>query len=133
MDQCRVCSYAKLYRSVMVKRELSQKVRLSIYQSIYIPTLTYGHELWGVNERMRLQIQAAECLGSALERLRGSEIQEGLKVDPLLLCIKTSQLRWFWHVSRMPPRQEVKSGGGGMGKGGLSSSVRTAAPTRSLR
>jgi len=29
-----------LYRSVIAKRELSWKAKLSIYQSIYIPTLT---------------------------------------------------------------------------------------------
>jgi len=29
-----------LYRSIVVKRDLSQKVNLSIYRSIYIPTLT---------------------------------------------------------------------------------------------
>uniref|UniRef100_A0A8C6LH54 DUF4371 domain-containing protein n=1 Tax=Nothobranchius furzeri TaxID=105023 RepID=A0A8C6LH54_NOTFU len=46
--------------SVVVKRELSQKARLSIYRSIYVPILTYGHELWVMTERMRLQIQAAE-------------------------------------------------------------------------
>ena len=40
-----------LYRSAVVKRELSQKVRLSVYQSIFVPTLTCGHELWIVTER----------------------------------------------------------------------------------
>ncbi|KAK3548334.1 hypothetical protein QTP70_010189 [Hemibagrus guttatus] len=35
-----------MYRSVVVKKELSRKAKLSIYQSIYAPTLTYGHELW---------------------------------------------------------------------------------------
>ena len=29
-----------LYRSVMVKRELSQKGRLSVYRSIFVPILT---------------------------------------------------------------------------------------------
>ena len=33
-----------LHGSVVVKRELSRKAKLSIYQSIYVPTLTYGHE-----------------------------------------------------------------------------------------
>ena len=42
-----------LKRCVVVKRELSQKAKLSIYRSVYIPTLTYGHELWVVTERMR--------------------------------------------------------------------------------
>uniref|UniRef100_A0A3P9KA67 Chromodomain Y like 2 n=1 Tax=Oryzias latipes TaxID=8090 RepID=A0A3P9KA67_ORYLA len=35
-----------LYRSVVVKRELSQKAKLSIYRSIFVPTLTNGHKLW---------------------------------------------------------------------------------------
>ena len=34
-----------LYRSIVVKRELSRKAKLSIYQSVYIPTLTYGGPL----------------------------------------------------------------------------------------
>ncbi|KAK0141121.1 Smoothelin-like protein 2 [Merluccius polli] len=34
-----------LHGSVVVKRELSRKAKLSIYQSIYVPALTYGHEL----------------------------------------------------------------------------------------
>ncbi|TWW58331.1 hypothetical protein D4764_07G0010500 [Takifugu flavidus] len=33
-----------LHRSVVVKRELSQKAKLSIYRSIFVPTLTYGHD-----------------------------------------------------------------------------------------
>jgi len=33
-----------LHRHVIVKKELSQKAKRSIYRSIYVPTLTYGHE-----------------------------------------------------------------------------------------
>ena len=40
--------------SVVGKRELSQKAKFSIYRSIYVPSLTCGHELWVVTERMRL-------------------------------------------------------------------------------
>ncbi|KAK3552087.1 hypothetical protein QTP70_034035 [Hemibagrus guttatus] len=36
-----------VYRSVVVKKELSWKAKLSIYQSIYTPTLTYGHDRKG--------------------------------------------------------------------------------------
>ncbi|KAK3555215.1 hypothetical protein QTP86_010463 [Hemibagrus guttatus] len=42
-----------MYRSVVVKKELSRKAKLSIYQSIYVPTLTYGHELWVMTERYK--------------------------------------------------------------------------------
>ncbi|KAF7654265.1 hypothetical protein LDENG_00072170, partial [Lucifuga dentata] len=99
-----------LYRTVVVKRELSQKARLTIYQSIYVPILTYGHELWVMTERTRSQIQAAEmrflCRVSGLtlrDRVRSLDIQEGLGVEPLLLHIERSQLRWFRHLVRMDP------------------------------
>ncbi|KAI3351986.1 hypothetical protein L3Q82_020805 [Scortum barcoo] len=31
----------------------SKAMKLSIYRSIYVPTLTYGHELWVMTERTR--------------------------------------------------------------------------------
>ncbi len=46
-----------MYRSVVVKKELSCKANLSIYRSIYVPTLTYDHELWVMTERTRARIQ----------------------------------------------------------------------------
>ena len=61
----------------MVKRELSQKTKLSIYRSIYIPSLTYGHELWVVTERIRSQIQAAEM--SFLRRVAELSLRERVR------------------------------------------------------
>ncbi|KAK3544165.1 hypothetical protein QTP86_003940 [Hemibagrus guttatus] len=42
-----------MYRSVVVKKELSRKAKLLIYQSIYVPTLTDGHELWLMTKRLK--------------------------------------------------------------------------------
>ncbi|KAK3541999.1 hypothetical protein QTP86_009835 [Hemibagrus guttatus] len=67
-----------MYRSVVVKKELSRKATLSIYQSIYVPILTHGHELWVMTERK-------------------------FGVEPLLLHIERGQLRWLGHLFRMPP------------------------------
>ncbi len=74
----------------MVKKELSRKAKLSIYWSIYVPTLTYGHELWVMTERTRSRIQAAEMsflrrvAGRSLrDRVRSSVTREELKVEPL--------------------------------------------------
>ncbi|KAK3565094.1 hypothetical protein QTP86_033147, partial [Hemibagrus guttatus] len=99
-----------MYRSVVVKKELSRKAKLSIYQSIYAPTLTYGHELWVMTERVRSRIQAAEMsflrrvAGRSLrDRVRSSVTWEELGVEPLLLCIERGQLRWLGHLFRMPP------------------------------
>ena len=35
-------------------------------------------------------------------KVRSSEIRKSFNIEPLLLRIKRSQLRWFGHVSRMP-------------------------------
>ncbi|KAI3371037.1 hypothetical protein L3Q82_023518 [Scortum barcoo] len=103
-----------VYRTVVVKKELSRKAKLSIYRSIYVPTLTYGHELWVMTERTRSRIQAAEMsflrrvAGRSLrDRVRSSVTREelgGRPVEPLLLHIERSQLRrWLQHLFRMPP------------------------------
>ncbi|KAK3564674.1 hypothetical protein QTP86_024821 [Hemibagrus guttatus] len=99
-----------MYRSVVMKKELSRKAKLSIYQSIYVPTLTYGHELWVMTERVRSQIQAAEMsflrrvVGRSLrDRVRSSVTREELGVELLLLHIERGQLRWLGHLFRMPP------------------------------
>ncbi|KAK3539603.1 hypothetical protein QTP70_010243 [Hemibagrus guttatus] len=51
-----------MYRSVVVKKELSQKAKLSIYQSIYVPTVTYGHELWVMTERGIILLKEATAI-----------------------------------------------------------------------
>ncbi|PWA27268.1 hypothetical protein CCH79_00018322 [Gambusia affinis] len=69
-----VCCKRALYQSVVVKRELSQKARLSIHRSIYVPTLIYGHELWVMTERTRSWIQAAEM--GFLQRVSGLALRD---------------------------------------------------------
>ncbi|TWW77709.1 hypothetical protein D4764_12G0010990 [Takifugu flavidus] len=98
-----------LNRSVVVKKELSQKAKLSIYRSIWVPVLTYDHQRWVMTERTRSRIQAAEMsflqrvAGLSLrDKVRSSDIREGLGVEPLLLHIERSQLGWLGHLARMP-------------------------------
>ncbi|KAI3361665.1 hypothetical protein L3Q82_002028 [Scortum barcoo] len=84
--------------SVVVKRELSQKAKLSIYWSIYIPTLTYGHELWVMTERTGLRIQAAEMQVCFLQRVSGLRLRD--RVRSLDIC---ERLR---SRAAAPPRRE---------------------------
>ena len=63
-----------------------------------------------MTERTRSRIQAAEMgflcrvAGVSLgDKGRSSVIREGLGVEPLLLRVERSQLRWFGHLVRMPP------------------------------
>ena len=50
----------ELYCSVVIKRKLSNTVKLSIFKSVFAPILTYVHESWVMAERMLPQLQAAE-------------------------------------------------------------------------
>lgn len=45
---------------LVAKRELSHKANFSIYQSIKVPTLNYGPELWVVTEKLGSRTQAGE-------------------------------------------------------------------------
>ena len=40
---------------------------------------------------------------SLRDKVRSSDIQRELGVEPLLLRVERSQLRWFGHLIRMPP------------------------------
>lgn len=49
------------------------------------------------------------CFWTLCNRVRSSEIQRDPEIGPLPLWIKMSQLRWFWHLTRMPAgRDPVK-------------------------
>lgn len=75
-----------------------------------MPSLTYGYKLQVVTVCVRLGIQVAK-MGlicrvagfSPLDRVWSSAIQEDLKVEPLPVHIKRSQLRWFEHLIRRTP------------------------------
>ena len=98
-----------LYYSVVIKRELSKRTNLSIFKTVFVPILTYGHESWLMTQRVRSQVQASEIRFlrtiegvTLLNKVRSSEIRKSLNIEPLLFRIVRSQLRWFGHVNRMP-------------------------------
>ena len=58
-----------LHYSVVMKREWSKKEKLSIFKTVFVPILTYGHESWVMTERMRSQVQGSEM--RFLRRIEG--------------------------------------------------------------
>ena len=48
-----------LHHSVVMKRELSKKGKLSIFKAVFVPILTYGNESWAMTERVRSQDSAS--------------------------------------------------------------------------
>ena len=108
----RCCMHLQSY---LMRAGGQKKAKLSICKAVFVPILTYGHESWVMTERMRSQVQASEMRflrrieGVTLfNKVRSSEIRKSLNVEPLLLRIERSQLRWFGHVSRMPQERLPK-------------------------
>ncbi|KAK3506289.1 hypothetical protein QTP70_009509 [Hemibagrus guttatus] len=72
-----------MYQSVVVKKELSRKAKLLIYQSIYVPTLTYGHELWVMIKRVTGNL----CLSQASLGIKWSNLGPATRnISPLSIA-----------------------------------------------
>ena len=67
----------KLHRSVVLKRELCIKAKLSFFKSVYAFIFTYGHECWIMNEKVRSRVQAAGM--GFLQRISGSTLLDKVK------------------------------------------------------
>ena len=105
----------QLHRSVVLKRELCAKAKLSMFRSVYVPILTYGHECWIMNKKVRSRAQAAE-MGFLrrisglilLNKVKSADICETLNIESLLFRLETSQLRGYGHVTRMSHERIAK-------------------------
>ena len=121
----------ELYRSAVTKRQLSNTVKLSVCKSVFVPILTYSDESWLMTERMQSQVQAAD-MGflprvhglTRREKMRSCEIHQSLTVEPLLLRIGRSQLRWFVHVTRISHRNDWRGSPTGYTDGNASKRTR---------
>ena len=49
-----------LHYSVIMKRELSKTAKLSIFKTVFVPILTYGHKSWVMTDKVRSQVQASK-------------------------------------------------------------------------
>ena len=72
-----------LHYSVVMKRELSKKAKLSIFKARFVSIPTYGHESWVMTERMRSQVRASEVRFlqkieevTLFNKMRSSEIRK---------------------------------------------------------
>ena len=81
-----------LHYSVGMKQELLKKAKLSIFKTVFVPILTFGHELlWVMIERVRSQVQefamrfSRRIKGIALlNKVRSSEYTLGNSSRPSL-------------------------------------------------
>ena len=94
--------YGQLGGYFINKKELTTKTKMSIFNSIYCPALSYGSESWTLDSRDKSRLQAAEMkflrrsVGKTKrDRIRNTRIREEVKTESLEIKIERNQLRWF--------------------------------------
>ena len=84
---------------IVMKRESSKNVKLSIFKTVFVPILAYGHEPWVMTETVRSQVQASKM--RFLRKIKGvtlfnkvcsSDIRKSHTIQPLLLRIEDLNL-----------------------------------------
>ena len=110
--------YYQLNNTILGKKEINTKTKLQVYNSIYVPTLTYGSESWIINKRIESRITASEmkCLRkiqgvTKRDKLRNQNIRNQLQTKPVVENIIEKSLKWIGHVIRMKDERIPKSNG----------------------
>ena len=77
-----------------MKQELSKIAKLSIFNTVFAPILSYSHEFYVMTEKVRSQVQASEMRFlrkikgvTQFNKVRSSEIRKPLNIELLLLRI----------------------------------------------
>ena len=98
----------QLCRLIVLKLLLCTKAKFSVFRSVFVPILIYVYTYWIMTKRVKSRLQATE-MGilqnvrglSLLDKVKNTDICQFLNIEPLLLRIEQSQLRWSGHVKRI--------------------------------
>lgn len=107
--------YFQINNTLIGKKEVSQEAKKRVFNSVYIPTLTYGSESWPTSKSQESKVVAAEMkylrrsIGKTRrDRLRNEVVRAEVGVKPVWEQIEKKQLKWFGHVVRMDRRRKPK-------------------------
>ena len=105
----------QLNLSVILKKKLFSKAKLSVFKSVFVSILTYGFECCVTIDRVRSRIQATK-MGflqkvrglSLLDQVPSTDVCQSHNIEPLLLRTERSQLPWYDHVTPFSHKQTAK-------------------------
>ena len=117
--QKRLHSTSKLYfilkNTIIGKKEISHKTKITVYKTIYRPTLMFGSESWTLNESQKSRIQAMEMRylrkvkgKTRMDKIRNEKIREDLEVESVTDKLEIQKLKWFGHLIRMNTNRPTK-------------------------
>lgn len=115
----RINKATKLYHSIkrgfINKKEISTKTKMTVYKTIYLPTLLSGNETWVLTEKLEKRLQVAEMKYlrraanvTIMDKIRNDNIRDKLGIESVQKYIEKSQLRWWGHLKRLKGDRQVK-------------------------
>ena len=98
------------------KKGVSKAVKMRLYESVLIPTLTYGCEAWVVSAKVKKKIEVLEMrvlreiVGvRRVDRIRNARVRNMCESGVSLMgLVEKRILRWFGHLIRMNEERLVK-------------------------
>lgn len=108
-------SYYTMNKAILNNKQVSKRTKMTLYKTIYRPSLTYGSETWVMNQRAKSKIQATEMRFlrrvegvTRLDKIRNEQIRENLQIESIQNTIDKKQLAWYGHLIRMPEERQTK-------------------------
>ena len=88
-------------KKVYESREVSREAKVTVYEAVVIPTLTYGCETWVLKEKEKSRLQATEMRVlrkitgvSRLDHIRNESVRERLGLEPVLKKVERRRECW---------------------------------------
>ena len=111
-------------KKVYESRDVSREAKVTVYEAVVIPTLTYGCETWVLKEKEKSRLQATEMRVlrkitgvSRLDHIRNETVRERLGLEPVLKKVERRSECWKEKVeSRKGSVVEKVLTGEGVGK-----------------
>lgn len=107
--------YYQFNKTILGKKEVALKTKMQLYQSVLVPTLTYGMESIPLQDKHISKIQSSEMkyLRKAVnktrrDRIRNERIREEVGQGSLEEKIEQKQLKWWGHAFRMTEDSKAK-------------------------
>ena len=99
----------KALHPILWNKNLINKTKKNVYQTMVQPVMTYGSETWVINKSMSQKLLSSEMMYwrrssglTLMDRVRNDTIRQRMKVENTIMdSIKEKQLKWYGHLRRM--------------------------------
>ncbi|KAI5734314.1 hypothetical protein M8J77_004982 [Diaphorina citri] len=97
-----------IVRDLIWNKKVPMKCKKVLFNTYYVPILTYGCETWTMRKKDNTRMQAAEMkfLRSMVgktrrDRIRNIDIRKMVDIESLEEKMRERRLKWYGHVMRM--------------------------------